>query len=272
MPFTNHIIPVDVTINGDYKGNYMFTEHKEVKDNRINIGDDGVLLEMDSYFDQAPWQFKSAAYDLPVMVQYPEVEEMSTEEATHVFQTTKSDFEIFESKLAAPEFPENDYLDYLDEASFVNYMIVYMLTDNRELNHPKSTYIHKLSGDQKYRMGIIWDFDWAFGYEGTTEHFINPDVPIFGENKLPGTYFFERILQSPEIRALLKTRWATFKAQKYSKLIDYIDAYADLIKDSMAADHDVWHNGSGDSEVEKQRMLDWLDKRVVYLDGFIGGM
>lgn len=41
MPFTHNMIPVDVTLNGKYIGNYTFTEHKEVAENRINVGEDG---------------------------------------------------------------------------------------------------------------------------------------------------------------------------------------------------------------------------------------
>ena len=54
LPFTHTMIPVEVTVNGEYQGNYMLTEHKEVMENRIAIGADGVLFEMDSHFDQAP--------------------------------------------------------------------------------------------------------------------------------------------------------------------------------------------------------------------------
>ena len=42
LPFTHTMIPVDVTVNGEYMGNYMLTEHKEVRENRIAIGDNGV--------------------------------------------------------------------------------------------------------------------------------------------------------------------------------------------------------------------------------------
>src|SRR5690625_7575641 len=70
MPFTNHAIPVDVTINNEYMGSYTFTEQKEVKPNRINVGDGGMYLNLDVYMHKPPGLFYSDYYDLQVMVHY----------------------------------------------------------------------------------------------------------------------------------------------------------------------------------------------------------
>lgn len=118
---------------------------------------DGLLLELDSYSDEV-WKFRSEKYELPVMLQFPKEKDMTREKRDEI----KNDFDKFEVLVFDPEFPDNDYLDYFDDLSFVNYMIVYHLTLNREINHPKSTYINKLAGG-KYTMGIIWDFNHGFG-------------------------------------------------------------------------------------------------------------
>ena len=73
MPFTNTIIPVEVTLNGTYLGLYGLTEQVEIKKNRVNLGDMGILLELDQYFDEK-WQFRSATYNLPVMIKDPDLD------------------------------------------------------------------------------------------------------------------------------------------------------------------------------------------------------
>src|SRR5699024_10827121 len=135
------VIPVQVTLNDEYRGVYAFMEHKEGGEERIDIGDDGLLLELDAYFDEE-WQFHSDKYDLPVMLQYPKDKDMTQS----AFADIKSDFEEFEELVYDSSFPDNNYLDYFDDESFVNYMIVYTLTANQEINHPKSTYINKPAG------------------------------------------------------------------------------------------------------------------------------
>jgi hypothetical protein len=76
MPFTNNIIPVEVTLNGEYQGCYMFTEQVEVGSNRVNVGEDGLLLNLDTQYED-PWQFISSTFNLPVLVKYPDLKNNS---------------------------------------------------------------------------------------------------------------------------------------------------------------------------------------------------
>ncbi len=269
MPFTNHIIPVDVTLNGTYIGNYMFTEQKEVEDNRINVGKDGTLLELDTNFDEA-YKFYSKNYKLPVMIQYPELDKLPADEANAKLAEITNNFNSFEDLLASNTFPNNDLLNYFDAGAFADYMVVYLLTDNEELNHPKSTYIYK-TGNGKYSMGPVWDFDWGFGYQSTYSHFTKADSPLIWATGLKGYAFFSRLMLSPQLKSLIKTRWNEFKATKFSKLIHYINEYAGIIKDSFARDYAVWKNGSGDLNAELQLIISWLNNRASYIDDYVSG-
>ena len=105
LPYSNHIFPVDVTINGQYRGLYILTESLEVGKGRIDIGEDGTLLELDSYYDEK-WKFISGKFKLPVMVKYPEEEDMTDEKLTEI----KGDFEALEKLIYATDFPNNNYL------------------------------------------------------------------------------------------------------------------------------------------------------------------
>lgn len=50
IPFTNHAIPVDVVLNGKYKGSYLLTEQIEIKENRVDLDENNsVMWELDSY-------------------------------------------------------------------------------------------------------------------------------------------------------------------------------------------------------------------------------
>lgn len=264
MPFTHHMIPVDVTMNGVYLGNYMFTEHKEVEENRINVGEGGLLLELDTYFDE-PYKFLSKNYQLPVMIQYPELDDLTSAEATAELNKIKSDFNIFDDAVNDAAFPHNNYLKYFDAEAFVNYLIVYTLTLNEEINHPKSTYIYKKK-DGKYTMGPIWDFDWGFGFQTSYKHFTNPNQPLFWNNNSVGTVFFGRLMQDPVIKSLFKQKWILFKKESYPKLIKYAQEYAAVIRDSFNKDYIIWKNGSGNLDTELNRMLTWFDARVNYID------
>src|SRR5690625_7835586 len=92
MPYTNQIVPVELILNEEYQGIYVFTELKEVGENRIDIGEDGWLLVLDAYFDD-PLQFKSNIFDLPVMIKYPKYINMSETEWADKLAVNKCDFE-----------------------------------------------------------------------------------------------------------------------------------------------------------------------------------
>ena len=271
MPLTHHIIPVDVTRNCVYIGNYTFTEHKEVTENRINVGEGGWLIELDTNFDE-DFQFHSSKFKLPVMISYPELDDMQGVDADRIFNEMKNDFNVLDELIYDESFPNNNYLDYFDAAAFVDFLIVYTLTGNEEINHPKSTYIYKKK-DEKYSMGPIWDFDWAFGYEGSYTHFVNPTRSLFwsGGNVKLGTAFFSKISKDPAIKSLFSTEWPKFKAEKYPILVEYIKEYTETIRESHAKDQKVWGQSSGSIDKYSARLLDWLDKRVAYMDRLAAG-
>lgn len=259
MPFTNTIIPVELTINGEYLGVYGLTEQVEVKTNRVNVGKDGLLFEFDQYSDEE-WQFRSASYNLPVMVKEPELDTQAE------LDLIKSDFETFEALVASYDFPNNNYLDYIDGESIAKYLIVYMLTANEEINHPKSTYMHK-TATGKYAMGPIWDFDWAYGFEGSGRHFNNPNKPLFWTGTKSGTTFFKRLMMSdPKIKLLVKEYWLDFTTNHLGNLMDYIDEHTFIIEGAKARNLRMWNNGLVTDELVMKR---WIQDRVSYMNTFI---
>lgn len=264
MPFTNHIIPVEITVNGQFQGAYVLTEQIEVKKNRVNVGKDGLLLNLDTNFDE-PWQFQSAAFQLPVTVKYPK--EMDPQK----LQSIKQEFQALEALIADASFPNNNYLDFFDGNAFAQYLIVYMLTGNEEINHPKSTYLYK-TVDGKFTMGPIWDFDWAFAFEGSLEHFSSVDRPLFWSRPAKGQVFFSKILEDPTIKALVKENWADFQLHQLPQLLKYIDEYAFLIRGARTRDLALWGQGLNNYDVEIAKVKNWLSNRGRWMHGVIEGL
>lgn len=265
VPYTNTTLPVELTINGVYQGAYTFTEQIEVETNRVNVKG-GALLELDSYFDE-DWKFRSAPYNLPVNVKYPDL-------------TTNSELEVIKNQfnsslalLSQANFPNNNYLDSFDSSSFVNYLLVYWLTDNRELNHPKSSYMH-LQTDGKYYFGPIWDFDWAYGYETDGKHFITYNASYFASRPISyGTNFFKRFLDDPRIKAKIKRHWNEFRANNFGQLTTYVSQQGKLIKNAYDNNNKTWKRSGNSTSVEDaQRLNSWLTNRAAYLDNYISGL
>lgn len=261
LPFTNHAIPVELTLNGKYAGSYLFTEQVELSPSRVNIDEEkGVLLELDTNFDE-DFKFYSNNYGLPVMVKDPKVK------SEEHFNQIKSDFHQLEDALASKSFPNNNYKDFIDIESVVKFLIIHNLTHNMELNHPKSVYLYKDAGG-KYTMGPIWDFDWAYDFEGTGKHFGSFTTPLFRKisNPAAGYTFFTRFLEDPEVVQLYRDTWREFHTEKKGELLNYIDWYADRIKESQKEDRLLWENGTSDFEGKVRQLKNWLEGRFRYMD------
>ncbi len=261
MPYTNNAIPVELSLNGAYAGLYLLTEQIEVKKNRVDIGKDGLLLQLDTYYDEE-YKFRSTPYNLPVLIMNPELTSQSQ------VDPIKNDFNTLTNLISAPQFPNNNYSDFFDIDAFANFMIVSMLTDNGELNHPKSTFIHKTTTG-KYSMGPVWDFDWAYGYEGTQIHFIKSNNPIFWNSNPLGKQFFSQLIKDPKSKALIKQKWANYKANHFNNLMTYIDEYAFLISDARQLDFEKWKRGNFNYKTDVENLKTWLQNRSEYLTTYI---
>lgn len=260
VPFTNTIIPVDVSVNGKYMGSYSLTQQVEVNENRVNIGNDGYLLELDTYYDETH-KFYSAGYNLPVMIKEPELADASGVAAI------KYGFEGFEALIKGSTFPNTSYGEYFDIDVFARYILVYFLTGNEEVNHPKSVYMHKKMGG-KFSFGPLWDFDWAYGYESGAGHFSNAMRPLFWSGSAKGTIFFKRLFEDPAVQAAFKKHWTNYKKNHMSQLITYIDEYAAWIKSSKARDYELWGKGK-DFASEISKLKKYIQDRTLYIDNFV---
>ena len=251
LPFTNHAIPVDVVLNGIYKGSYLLTEQIEVKENRVDLDENNsVMWELDSYWDDEP-KFKSTAFNLPVMVKDPDL-------TTEQFEYWKKDFNAFTTQFAKEPLEGNI-------ESVAKFLITFNLVHNMEINHPKSVFLHK-EGNGKYVMGPIWDFDWAYDYEGTSNHFGRYNTPLFSSSMNGvGTAFFQRFLQDSRVKAIYKRTWQDFKNNKLDALLQYVDDYAVMLKPSVERNSELWENTrSFDTKVKELKT--WLRNRADYID------
>ena len=281
MPYTNTIVPVELNLNGDYLGVYLLTTHKEVGENRIDIGKDGFLLELtrsrrksENILSKNHYLFTSERYMLPVYIRHPSLNKLAkkdSKEASFLNTEIKNDFNKLEKLIASNDFPK-DYGKLIDKNSIAKLLIVHQLTRNREINHPKSIYLYK-SKNQPYSFGPIWDFDWAYGGSSEQEFFVHaPKSGLFGGNQ-PGAIFFQRFLSDPEIKNIFEQEWINFKKENLEDLINYMDEYASLLKNTGAysRDYQRWYKQQDKSKnsllMNNERFLTYIiDSNILFYD------
>ena len=264
----NHIVPVELYLNGYYYGNYNFTEKVGLSNNSIDLADESraTFLELDTYdsYDE-PHRFRSRPYSLPVNVKKPEFGEEETE-------LTPEDIELeFNTFLEALKAGE-EISEYVDIESLARFLMVNDLILNHELKHPKSTFLYNPSvgtEESKFFFGPVWDLDWAFGYEDSRSYFQAAATTDYYTSTSMSAKSFIRDLRyvSKELDKAYYIVWKRFVDYQLEELIDYCDDYYAYAKPSLEhnsnAGYYVYDGTNYQTTTENAKK--WLRKRAEYV-------
>lgn len=267
FPNNRPMIPVDVNFNGIYKGTYLLTNKPGINSGSVDIDEkNSIMWELDSYFDE-DYKFKSPIYNLPVNVSDPDLLEISGDDpqlANDLFDSWKADFIEMERAVA-----EGKAADYIDLELYGKYLLIYDITKNDELQHPKSVKLYKTRGEgNKYIFGPIWDFDGAWGFWMTFNYGSTDKI----DQRVTRHAFFKQLEQYPEVRESYRVNFEKVKAA-FPQLLERIDQYAETIRTSAERNNSRWGIKIIDSKGISfddafTRMRAWLVKRMECIENF----
>lgn len=283
----NHIIPVDLYVNGTYKGNYNFTEKIGFSNNSVDLPDESVaaLLELDRYYDEPEGQkFRSVPQDIPVNVKSPDFSD------TAIPVTLEMVSDRFNAFVAAV-LNGKDLSPHVDIDALARYLMVNELICNKEIFHPKSTfcfYENVLDEDSKLVFGPVWDMDWGCGYVGFSPYSYFTqliDYDFFNRVYTGDQYWFFRAMSKN--RKLARRMFELIDAfvnEGLDELCDFcgdyyafaapslhhsIEAFADEVNyETQAANAAVWLRARANM-IYRNRWIDQFDQGDVNGDGEI---
>lgn len=255
----NDVIPVELYMNGSYRGSYYFTQKVGMANNSVDFDDESmaVLIELDSYYEAG--QFRSTSYGLPVNIKDPEFGEDDTNLDYYFVQ---DEFNRFETAV----YNGNNYERFVDVDMLVRYMLVNDLTLNTELGHPKSTFLSRENMGhmtRRYVFGPAWDFDWAYGYEGTGSYCVSGEArDLFSYVNGAGARFYSDILRSSEwVQYRYSRLWEEFIDKHLGELIDFVDDYYAYARSSFVNNSYMWSDGYN-YDTNVANMKSWLEQRA----------
>lgn len=256
-----HMIPIELYINGHYRGSYCFTEKIGIADNSVAIDETtGCLLELDSYFDEA-YKFRDDTYDLPINIKDPDFSE-EDEKRIITLDNIQSSFNDLTSSVKN----NNNIPSRLDMEAWAKFWLVNDLVYNGETAHPKSCYVFNPNPaeGEKWFFGPAWDFDWACGYDPTTKKYFNVGSTAY----LYGCSFFRDIRKSEVGKRAYYKEWEDFMNEgRVQELIEYIDDYTEFALPSFLHNNDA--NIREKDSINYLELADcskeWIKKRANYI-------
>ena len=243
LPYTNQVVPVEVNLNGIYRGAYILTNKPGMNSGSVDIDEsESILWELDTNYDE-DYKFKSPLLKLPVMVSDPDMDDAT-------FQKWKADFIAMERAVV------NGHADeWIDLDIFARYLLVYSVLKNDEIGFPKSVKLFKTNGG-KYIFGPIWDFDSAMGYVWLEDQYTTAEI----ENQVWMNSLFKLLYNMPEVKkAYRRHRQALFA--RMDEIKSYLEQYAEDIRTSASRNRAIWPDFN-DWEESVEDFHNWLDLRV----------
>lgn len=256
--WTPNVRPVELILNGKHKGCYYLAEKIKISENRVNIDkENGNILEIDGHFDEE-YKFWSDYRKLPYMFKDPD--EISPEKLEYI-QTLINTLE--ECIYTDCRFENEDFLNYLDIDSFVDWWIASELTQNQEPNGPASVFAYT-NNDNKLRMGPLWDLDSST----FNSHYRLDTLAI--RNAL----YYDKLFDSPTFVNKLKGRWSELMPVYLTHIPQFIDSVVAYTHHSASLDIRLWpyswyFDYSGYDLSTHRNNLSWFDCYKDYDDAII---
>ncbi|MDR3172115.1 MAG: CotH kinase family protein [Treponema sp.] len=263
LPFTNHYVPVELILNGKYRGSYLLTEQVQVGKGRVDIDEDtGYLIELDNYYDEEP-KFKTAPVPFPVMIKSPET--IPNGFGDNFVKTSTNELV---GKMFADSFPENGYRDLINMDTFVDYIMIQEFLNNTDFWSLNSVYLYK-DGEpgSKICAGPLWDMDRTLGNPHKRRP-ANSDITPLGE------VFFGRLFADPVFVAAYKAKWNEHYDIIATEMPAFIDEMADKLAQSEKMNYLLWQ-GTEPEDSYYEGIIDdlktWWGERVAFMNGAING-
>lgn len=298
MAWTPKAKPVDLYVNGSYRGSYMLVERITIDENRVDIDElkngpeedptgannkepnisGGYILEWD--FRKGADHNVSAGKRGWVGIKEPEDEDddsgITDEQVDYVNRyLDKTDKTLYGSDWKSDT---EGWKAYIDEKSAVDYFIAQEIMKPVDGNMWASVYMYKARNGKLF-FGPMWDYDLAAGSadraggaRATTGWYVKNDTRTSA--KQASSTWFVRLNDDPDFQKAVKARWNEVHPQLKTEDA-FLSTRRGVIEKSADANFDKWSvkshlsstqvvKGSWSKEVSYLR--DWLKDRISWMD------
>ncbi|MDR1170873.1 MAG: CotH kinase family protein [Bacteroidales bacterium] len=296
MPYTPAGVPVNVFLNGEYRGCYQLCDHIEEASHRVDVEklnvDDtalpklsgGYLVEIDAYaYNEPAGSWFMSSYGIPVTVKYPKDDEIAPSQRTYI----KEYFDQMERSLYSSNYRDAviGYRRYMDMETFIRHFLVGEMSGNTDTYW--SVFMYKRRNDDRFYFGPVWDFDLAYNNDSRTYPVnSNPNwiYATTGSSAGNTRAMVNRLFTDPWFVSRLKSIYAQYRDRGViteETLLQVVDDYANRLDASQKLNFTRWNilnskehqnpatYGSYAGEVENVRnyirgRLQWMDRKLGY--------
>ncbi len=275
----------EVYLNGEYNGIYTLVERIDIEKSKINIQEadaenmtGGYLIEKDVngrvdfnddlWFNCPYWANQSKDY---FVMKAPEPDD--TELAGAMLEYLEDYMQTLHD--AVMGVSGEDYRNYVDSSSWVDFIIVQEIAKNIDGCMKTSCWMYKDREDDHLYMTAPWDFDFAYGRvswnnqsEAHNDVVDCPNADTYDGFMIVNSSnpWMDRLYDTePEFRNLLKERYTAYRRTLIDGFFPMIDEQAAYLAVAQQANYDLWgrsfHAGVTSLKTWLRGRLAWLDSQ-----------
>ena len=229
LAYTSSSHYAEIILNGVYIGTYEVMEQQKIGENRVNVTDNGFLLEVDAKADPSDVTFRIGSIPQPINIKDPDVA-ANSESYNYIVNFMQT----VENALYSANWldKENGWQKYMDMDSFVDWYLINEISRNNDAVFFTSCYMHHAPGGKLF-MGPLWDYDLAFGNYA-------------GQNSIPYGFYIKdnigwyvRLFSDPEFVKRVKERYEYFYSIK-DEILNRLNESAKYLELSAVENHNKW--------------------------------
>ncbi|MCR4899964.1 MAG: CotH kinase family protein [Treponema sp.] len=260
-PWTPEFAFVNVVINGDYRGVYLLIEAITKNEKRINVSDNGYIIERDAYWWNEDVKFITSLYNQKYTFKYPDDDDITDN------PDLQSYIENYMNELEQ-HIQNGTYEDYIDVESFARWLLIHDILGTWD-GAGSNCYMIKNDNTEnsKVYMATTWDYDTNYREKDVfaTQHY---------SGRAYGAWLLSNI--NTAVKDSYKSQWETVSISLWNTLLSKIEELQNLqgedINLSRKCDAIRYDTKSNSIENEINRIEDWFTSRTVWLNTAISDL
>lgn len=239
---------VDLTLNGNYIGNYQISDHLDIRPHRIDIVEQvdyateesdisgGYFMEVGSPGGDQEINFRTNR-GVTVGVKSPDEDVIQYNQIEYIRDFMNN----VESHIFSADYqdPENGYRALFDSLALASWYLTVEYSANCDGLY--SIYCYKDQADDHLYMGPIWDYDIAFNNCYRLGEMTDKLMLDYGYSSNERQWF-KRMYNDPWFKNLIGRRWhkAVMQEHLVEKTLAFVDSLAAEIDESQRLNYMIW--------------------------------
>lgn len=246
LPWTPEQRPIEVVINGSYRGLYFLVELIRIDKKRVNITaweeedadgnplakwiEGGTLIEIDNYDEDGQVQLTDGDGEI-MRITYDKSVDPGFEPDGYR-NWLKSQFQTM-NDLIFGDKNSDEIWNYIDIDDCARFMLVQDILNNYESFHG-SCYMHREKGaGEKWHFSPVWDFGSALFVDSHPERH-------FWQDSFHHNHWAAQLWQFKKLQNKMKEIWIEYQENKMESLEPFANDFLSRITQAAACDKERW--------------------------------